>query len=131
VQASEAVALRWSARSASQARDLLDAALTGFGLDAAVIADVLLVASELVSNALRHARPMADGGLRLAWRLDDGGLRIEVTDGGSDQQPHVQQLTDSGLGGRGLAMVEALTARWGTAGSPDGCLVWCVVPVSP
>src|SRR5690242_12551251 len=47
-----------------------------------LVEDALLVVSELVTNALLHARPPAV--LRLSWVQGEGGraLRIEVTDAG-------------------------------------------------
>ena len=38
--------------------------------------DARLVVSELVGNAVRHARPLADGTMRIAWDRDDSGINI-------------------------------------------------------
>src|SRR4051812_12826418 len=52
-----------------------------------IIEDAGLVVSELLGNALRHARPLPDGTLQVRLVIDDGGVRISVLDGGSVTLP--------------------------------------------
>jgi hypothetical protein len=84
-----------------------------------------LVLSELLTNAVQHGRVAGrDVGTRFR-RLPDGGLRIEVHDARSETPaPRAAAAWDEH--GRGLALVEALTAgRWGTATREGpGKLVW-------
>ncbi|QFZ19399.1 ATP-binding protein [Saccharothrix syringae] len=83
--------------------------------------DVVLVASELVTNTLRHTAgaPL----LRLAGLAR--GLRIEV----SDDSPVLPAPRAVGAsGGWGLALVQRLTARWGAEPRPGGKVVWCEMP---
>ncbi|WP_245796048.1 ATP-binding protein [Actinacidiphila alni] len=84
-----------------------------------------LVLSELLTNAVRHGRvPGRDIGTRFL-RLAEGGLRIEVHDPReAGPAPRTAGAWDED--GRGLALVEALTAgRWGTATREGpGKLVW-------
>ena len=46
-----------------------------------------IVVSELVSDAIRHARPLGDGNLRVHWKVKAGVVEVEVTDGGGDTSP--------------------------------------------
>lgn len=92
-----------------------------------------LVLSELLTNAVQHGRvPGRDIGTRFL-RLPDGGLRIEVHDPRS-AGPAPRTATEWDEHGRGLALVEALTAgRWGTATREGpGKLVWAdLAPAGP
>lgn len=74
--------------------------------------DARLVVSELVGNAIRHARPLADGTMQVAWGTSPTGLDIAVTDGGALSTPEVVDAGVSDLAGRGLAIVETLASRW-------------------
>jgi anti-sigma regulatory factor (Ser/Thr protein kinase) len=69
----------------------------------------LLVASELVSNAVRHgAAPIT----LCLERLDDGALRVEVCDAGDGIEPLQVDSGDWATTGRGLAIVAALARDW-------------------
>jgi hypothetical protein len=61
--------------------------LAALGLRRALLDDVEVVVSELLGNAVRHARPIAGALVFLAWRVDDGAsgraVTLQVTDGGS------------------------------------------------
>ncbi|MEU6777254.1 ATP-binding protein [Streptomyces sp. NPDC046759] len=77
--------------------------------------DALLVVSELVTNAIVHARPPAV--LRLSWVQGDSGraLRIEVTDAGpAFPVPRSLIGIDPDEHGRGETIVHALATRHGT-----------------
>jgi serine/threonine-protein kinase RsbW len=74
--------------------------------------DARLVVSELVGNAVRHARPLADGTMQVAWVAGPTGLDIAVTDGGARTAPEKVDAGVSDLAGRGLAIVETLASRW-------------------
>lgn len=74
--------------------------------------DCALVVSELVGNAVRHARPLANGTLEVSWQWAAGGVDLSVTDGGGTSSPHKVEAGLSDLSGRGLAIVETLAGRW-------------------
>ncbi|MFD8494522.1 ATP-binding protein [Amycolatopsis sp. NPDC059657] len=80
--------------------------------------DVVLVASELVTNAFAHGggTPM----LRLSgtpWHV-----RVEV----ADATTHPPRIRKSGSdGGWGLKLVENLSTRWGFTPADHGKVVWC------
>ncbi|MEU9175477.1 ATP-binding protein [Streptomyces sp. NPDC048550] len=89
--------------------------------------DVLLLVSEMVSNACIHA-----GGPRaLVLRRSAGRLRIEVGDG-SPEHPRRLRTTGSALpGGHGLLVLERLARSWGCEPYADGQVgktVWAEVP---
>src|SRR6266581_1513112 len=81
-----------------------------------------LLVSELVGNAVRHARTDES---RLELRLEAAGtwLRIEVSDG--DRRPP-QPRAPSGLeeSGFGFVLVEALADKWGVRETATGKAVW-------
>lgn len=89
----------------SRARELARNALTDWGL--ATHTDLAeLIASELATNALRHgAGPIT---VRLSY-ASDRDLWLEVHDHGQPR-PTLHQATADDEQGRGLALIEALTA---------------------
>ena len=72
-----------------------------------------LITSELVTNAVRHA------GTRVVLRLDrrPDGLVIAVDDE-ADGLPRIVPAEERVSGGRGLAIVEELSAEWGVPTRP-------------
>jgi len=97
------------------------------------VADAALILSEILSNALRHARPLGSGHVVVRWNLLlDGTVCVSVTDGGSTTRPVVGRASVSALGGRGLGIVDALASEWGVNGpTPGMTTVWARLPVEP
>ena len=86
---------------------------------------VALVVTELVNNAVLHARSRP----RLAVTIDGGSLVVGVFDD-SPGSPVLTPLSDAPTtSGRGLALVDALADRWGVRVEPDGSgkTVWAVI----
>lgn len=81
--------------------------------------DVLLLVSELVTNAVHHARSAVE----LTLRTDGKAVRVEIRDD-SPAPPVHQAFTDDRLRGRGIALVDALSTRWGVEPVRDGKTVW-------
>ena len=114
------VTLPLAPRAARLARQEVCDALTSWGLERLEDTAVLLT-SELVSNAVQHARRGSELELRIgdttAW------LRIEV----ADADPHPPQhhspaaLDESGFG---LVLIEALATKWGVDQATAGKTVW-------
>ncbi|MER6308251.1 ATP-binding protein [Streptomyces sp. NPDC001657] len=98
--------------------------LAGWHLTPGLVEDALLVVSELVTNAVVHARPPAV--LRLSRAADGRNvLRVEVTDTGSatpDGQPVAERCADEH--GRGLGIVTALAAECGLRAHAGGTTRW-------
>lgn len=86
--------------------------------------DAILVISELVSNAVRHAAPLPSGCVTVRWALRDDTLHIEITDGGAGTRPRAGVAALSNLGGRGLDIVRTVSLRWGVTESPGSVTVW-------
>jgi serine/threonine-protein kinase RsbW len=117
--------------SVPAARHLVRCDLGATDLPQRVIDDSVLVVSELMTNAVLHARPLrANGGrgaIRLRWTADLDRVAIDVTDGGGTDRPHVETPTASDIGGRGLAIVQAVAADWGVTRAGRGMTVYAVV----
>ncbi|MGH8892618.1 MAG: ATP-binding protein [Actinomycetes bacterium] len=103
-------------------------------LDAAGVApddrdDAMLVLSELVSNAVKHAAPLPSGEITVRWQVADDLLHIEITDGGgAGTRPTASMAALSALGGRGLDIVRTVSTQWGVTEAEDGVTVWAEVP---
>jgi anti-sigma regulatory factor (Ser/Thr protein kinase) len=85
---------------------------------------VALLVTELVTNAILHARTP----LLLTLETRPGRVRICVEDRSNDQ-PTVRTYESVAVTGRGLALVEQLASEWGVDTTPVGKVVWCEVPV--
>jgi anti-sigma regulatory factor (Ser/Thr protein kinase) len=89
-----------------------------------VLGDGLLVASELVTNAVLHSGCGTDQRIQVSANLDRDTLLISVHDPGASGEEAVPgSPSDSRAGGRGLQIVDQLARRWG-AERPDGYHVW-------
>ena len=104
-------------------RRQLSVVLGEWGLTGEPYEDVLMVVTELLSNAVDHGR----GPVRLMVELRSDSVRIEVHDTAPDA-PRPQPLDPYAVRGRGLQMVEALSSRWGWTDGPAGKIVWADVP---
>jgi len=108
--------------SARRARLLVRRRLKRWGL-AELIPTAELLASELVTNAVRYAQGS------IALRLvREGGLVCEVLDD-SAALPRLRHAGDEDERGRGLQVVSQLAKRWGARRTPSGKVVWCELPL--
>ena len=100
---------------------------------------VELVVSELVTNGLRAAVGMTGSHYRGRWvpgvppvRLwlcsDKQSVLVQVWDG-NDRRPERKQPDPEAVGGRGLLLVEALSAEWGVCSlqQSSGKVIWALV----
>lgn len=81
-----------------------------------------LMACELATNCVRHAHTEFE----LAIDTQDP-IRVEVRDSGRGR-PRLRSPTSKEPSGRGLLIVEALSAQWGVTPSPPGKTVWFTLP---
>lgn len=115
VPASSTMAVPHGPAGVGAARRRMRADLRAGGATETVVDDAVLVLSELLSNACRHARPLSeDESVRASWNQDGNGeLTISVTDGGGPTRPLPATPSISARGGRGLAIIGALARDWG------------------
>ena len=125
--ASRTIRVAWRAASVAQVRRTLVEDLETRDVPVDVVDEAEIVVSELVSNAIRHARPLADGNLRVHWKVKAGVVEVEVTDGGSDSTPRPAPRTVWAASGRGLRIVRSLAHEWGVSEDRHGTTVWASV----
>ncbi|WMX44349.1 ATP-binding protein [Streptomyces roseicoloratus] len=125
--------LNSAAGAVTRCRDFTYEALTDWGwLPAAVpedqerAEDVLLLVSEVVTNACLHA----DGPEELVLRHSAGRLRVEVYDG-NPAHPRARVPRSPAMpGGHGLMVLDRLAGAWGSEAKPNGApgkVVWLEV----
>ncbi len=117
--------LRGSPRSAAEARELVFQIL---GENHPSVDDAALVVSELVGNAIAHTRSGQSGGT-LAVAIDataqPDSVFIRVRDAGSLDVPRPRSADADDEHGRGLLIVGALAAEWGTNRNRSGRVTCC------
>ena len=96
------------------------------GVPDAVADDILLAASELAANAIRHGRPPAV--LRLDYPA--GRVRVTVSNHGGSPGPMVLDAATDADHGRGLAMVQELADEVGWGRDGDRLDVWAEFALS-
>lgn len=144
------VSLASDVEAASEARARLRAVIGAWGLrmdeDVAV-----LLASELVTNAVTHGDHGTDGArdgdgvkgvngvkdlsgtadvIAMCVRCQDGELRVEVHDRSPVMPlPVPPSADDDSETGRGLMLVDTLAAEWGFYRTPEGKAVYFTLPL--
>jgi anti-sigma regulatory factor (Ser/Thr protein kinase) len=119
--------LAWGPGAVREGRRHLEEALAASGA-IALLDDAALVVAELLANAVQHGSPP----LSIAVRAEPSKVRIEVHD--ANARPPVRPVASSTtMTGRGLALVAAVSARWGVDRSePDGGkVVWAELEPTP
>ncbi len=116
------VDLRGQDRAARAARRATAAALVTWQVPRAVADSVVLLAAELVTNAVSHTGRVRHLRLR---RLPDRVV-VEVADT-DPRLPRRMADDPTAEGGRGLRIVTALSSGWGVRRDGSGKVVWCEV----
>ena len=112
--------------AAAEARNKVRAIICAW--DVPVDPDVaVLLTSELVTNAIRHE---AGGTVTLAISCPGGQLRIEVHDTSCFLPVLADASTDEETG-RGLMLVDTLSAEWGCYSTPTGKAVYFTLAFQP
>ena len=93
-------------------------------LSASVRADVLLLVTELVTNAVRHAGVGPEHTVRVGLRRLPQRVRVEVTDPGSGFARVHPRANGDESGGWGLLLVDRIADRWGVWPTASGTCVW-------
>lgn len=79
-----------------------------------VLADVLLLTNELVTNSVRHANAPDDEPIGVWAALAPDAVRVEVSDGGPGFEWEGRMPAAGQTYGWGLHLVNRLSSRWGT-----------------
>ncbi len=91
-----------------------------------IVDDVQLLASELVTNVVRHTDTIV---MTVSLSLSAGALRLAVQDD-SRERPVCRPTELVEEGGRGLPLVERLSTAWGVEDVVDGGkTVWMLLEV--
>jgi anti-sigma regulatory factor (Ser/Thr protein kinase) len=118
----------YSTRSVRDLRHRLVRELQAHDLPVEVVDDLSFVLGELATNAIEHGEPLAHGGLGICWGAWDGAVHVEVTDGASTL-PLAGVAPIAATGGRGLAIVAALSTSWGVRPEAEAKTVWAALAV--
>lgn len=97
------------------------------GVGEQLASDAEVVVSELLTNAMRHARTLSDGTVRVRWKVGPESVEIEVTDGGSHTTPAPRRNARWHTSGRGLWVVRTLAHEWGFTQDRTGHVVWATL----
>ncbi|WP_326687316.1 MULTISPECIES: ATP-binding protein [unclassified Streptomyces] len=100
-----------------------------------------LCVSELLTNVIVHVGDGAPATVRLTWCGGEGGsgevdsdsarVRLAVTDADPRPLPAPRAAAPDAESGRGLALIEALSLRWGVERrAPYAKTVWCELGLS-
>jgi anti-sigma regulatory factor (Ser/Thr protein kinase) len=122
--------LRWRLEASAAAvgcvrRELRDA-LRRRGVSGEPLDVVLLVANELVANAVEHVGHLVE----VVAAFSHGSVRISVSDE-STRVPRLRPFDPRAPRGRGLQMVDGLASRWSWCTDSLGKTVWADVPTGP
>jgi anti-sigma regulatory factor (Ser/Thr protein kinase) len=114
-------------RAPAFAREALSRALEAAAAPSR-IDDAALLASEVVTNSVRHAKLPRDADIVLRASITPESLRVEVLDEGPgftakvDVRPRPSEM---GVSGWGLVLVDELADTWGVERGPTGATcVW-------
>lgn len=90
--------------------------------------ELLLLATEVVSNAVRHAGTDAAADVEVLVDARPRCVRVAVRDPGPGFEPGAQPTPrpspEPDASGWGLYLVERVAERWGVDPQPDGTVVW-------
>lgn len=108
------VFVRWmippTAAGVPEVRHRLRDLLRGWGVSGEIEDTLLLVATELTSNAVRHAATRTDT-VRITAALDDDDVRLEISDGHPFHPKALMETGPESEDGRGLLIVKLLVAE--------------------
>jgi anti-sigma regulatory factor (Ser/Thr protein kinase) len=104
------------------ARSAVSEQLLSLGVDGSFGQTVVLLVSEVVSNAVRHSNGPPEQRISLDATVTDRFVRIAVTDAGSGFSPRPRDPERLGEG-YGLYLVAKAASAWGVD-TEDGTTVW-------
>lgn len=103
------------------------AAATGLcqeaGIDQSSCFTVVLLVSEVVTNAVLHSAGPTESSIGLSITVGEDVVRVTVTDAGKGFTPKPRDPASREGGGYGLYLLEKSASRWGVS-ALDGTCVW-------
>ncbi|MGH2892377.1 MAG: ATP-binding protein [Solirubrobacteraceae bacterium] len=96
------------------------------GLPTDTLATIMLLVSELVTNAVIHPEVQPPADISVLARLAGAMIRVEITDQGSGFTPQERDPARTD-GGYGLYLLDKAAARWGVD-RREGTTVWFEIP---
>jgi anti-sigma regulatory factor (Ser/Thr protein kinase) len=117
------LSLERSRRAVAQARSFVRERCRHAGVAESVCDAAELMVSELVTNAVEHARSHVELVVEVTPRV----VRVEVGDGNA-ALPAIQQADEGAVHGRGMAIVDGLASSWGVRPAGRGKAVWFELP---
>jgi anti-sigma regulatory factor (Ser/Thr protein kinase) len=118
--------VRPDGQAVSEVRERVAEILSGWAVPEGTIDDVVLLASELTTNAVVYGRSPIEVRVRRTARH----VVLETYDSATFL-PRRMRPTPEDEHGRGLQLVALLAERWGTRPTETGKAVWCVIPLVP
>jgi anti-sigma regulatory factor (Ser/Thr protein kinase) len=113
-------------RAPAQARKAVSAWCEPLGMGGARLQALVLLVSELVSNAVLHSQAPGGSSVTLAARLEGEVLHVSVSDAGQGFEPRPRdpaRLSD----GYGLFLLDKIASRWGVDAAGETS-VWFELP---
>lgn len=92
-----------------------------------LVEDVLLLVSELVTNAVLHARTA----VHVSARVEPGRVLVAVGDDDPHNHPRQSEPGATATSGRGMRLVDLLASSWGVELGPTSKVVWFEVVYDP
>ena len=123
------LALHRSVDAPGTARAAVSELCGELGLNGSLRQTLVLLVSEVVSNAVLHSCGPTDAHIGLTAEVGEDAVRVTVTDAGEGFVPGRRDPTRA-EGGYGLYLVEKASSRWGV--DPSGpTSVWFELPLNP
>ena len=112
----------------ARARAAVSELSAALGLEAVTVHTLVLLVSELVTNAVLHSNGPSDAPVRLTACASDGAVRVTVSDAGGGFEPRPRDPA-SISDGYGLFLLEKAASRWGVD-SLERTSVWFELPLA-
>jgi anti-sigma regulatory factor (Ser/Thr protein kinase) len=110
--------------SVRRARRTIAAFLDPSEVPESIVDDVLLLVSELVTNAVVHAASPAV----VCLDADLERIKVTVHDRDAERRPSLVEAGPLSASGRGVLLVDRLASRWGVEPHRQGKVVWFELP---